>query len=154
MQEWAQGLMDSRPADVVIGRGTGTNGRDYVQRWHVVPHNSISNVYLHLFGRSDEDRALHDHPWNNTSFIIKGRYREHLATGQHMLRVAGDFIRREAKEAHRVELIHDEPVVSLFVTGPKIREWGFECPGGWRHWLDFEASGGCGFGDRFKDFQS
>jgi hypothetical protein len=23
------------------------------------------------------------------------------------------------------------------MTGPKVREWGFLCPNGWRHWTDF-----------------
>ena len=26
---------------------------------------------------------------------------------------------------------------SLFITGPVIREWGFHCPNGWRHWKQF-----------------
>lgn len=35
------------------------------------------NVYLHLFHRSDEDTALHDHPWwFNVSWILEGEYDE------------------------------------------------------------------------------
>lgn len=38
-------------------------------------------------------------------------------------------------------LIHNEryakPAWTLFITGPKIREWGFHCPNGWRHWREF-----------------
>jgi len=37
------------------------------------------------------------------------------------------------------------------MTGPRVREWGFHCPNGWRHWKDFvsqenkgEQGVGCG----------
>jgi hypothetical protein len=33
-------------------------------------------IYLHHFLRSDYDRALHDHPWNFRTFLLKGGYRE------------------------------------------------------------------------------
>lgn len=29
------------------------------------------------------------------------------------------------------------PAWTLFITGPKVREWGFHCPKGWKHWRDF-----------------
>lgn len=29
--------------------------------------------------------------------------------------------------------------VSLFIAGPKVREWGFHCPNGWVHWREFTA---------------
>lgn len=29
------------------------------------------------------------------------------------------------------------PAVTIFITGPKVREWGFRCPQGWRHWKEF-----------------
>jgi hypothetical protein len=48
---------------------------------------------------------------------------------------------RRARTAHRLELING-PCVTLFVTGPKIREWGFHCPfAGWRHWRDYTHVG-------------
>lgn len=35
------------------------------------------SFYLHCFVRSDDDRALHDHPWNFASLILFGEYNEH-----------------------------------------------------------------------------
>lgn len=30
------------------------------------------------------------------------------------------------------------PAITLFITGPRVREWGFWCPKiGWRHWRVF-----------------
>lgn len=129
MQAWAAGIMASRPPDVVIGER-------YLRRWWVIPRNPLCNVYLHEFLGSDDDRALHDHPWASTSVILSGSYWEHTPEGRH-LREEGAVISREAEAMHRVELVHDRRVVTLFMTGPKVREWGFACPQGWVHWRDF-----------------
>lgn len=125
-----------RAADVVIG------GRDrpYLRRWHVIPRNPVFNVYLHQFLRSDDDRALHDHPWWNVSFLLDGAYTEHTirAGGIHVktLRTAGDLKFRLAKAAHRIELT-DGPCWTLFITGPRFRLWGFHCASGWIPWQRF-----------------
>lgn len=135
MQDWARWLRRSREPDVVIG----TN---YMLRWHVIPRNPWHNVYLHEFRRSDDDRALHDHPWDNTTFVIEGEYREHTEFGRVYHRQAGETVSRSAETLHRIELIDGRPAVSLFMTGPKIREWGFACPQGWRHWTEFTTAHG------------
>jgi len=129
LQAWAEAIMQSRAPDFVIGSG-------YLERWWVVPRNDFSNVYLHRFSGSDEDRALHDHPWASTSVLIAGRYIEHTPAGQAM-RGAGDVIQRRASDAHRVEILPGETAVTLFFTGPVERQWGFLCPQGWVHWRDF-----------------
>lgn len=132
MLNWAQGVM-CRPPDVVIGG-------DYLRRWHVIPRNSAGNVYLHQFGRSDDDRALHDHPWDSTSVLLDGCYREHTPDGV-FLREPGTCVTRKAEAFHRIELIDGAPVVSLFLTGSKVRDWGFAAPGGWVPWQEFCATG-------------
>lgn len=131
-------IADRRPPDRTIG---GTKN-PYMRRWFVVPKNPWINVYLHHFLRSDDDRALHDHPWWNISFLLRGRYVEHtIRDGGISVRTersAGQFKLRSAKSAHRIELV-DGPCWTLFITGPKIRTWGFHCPNGWRDWRDFTA---------------
>jgi len=127
-----------RPPDLVIG------GADdpYLKRWYVIPRNRWFNVYLHQFLRSDDDRALHDHPWWNISLLLAGRYVEHtIAAGgvnRRVERCRGDCKFRAARTAHRIELV-DGACWTLFVTGPRLREWGFHCPRGWVHWRDFTA---------------
>ena len=44
---------------------------------------------------------------------------------------------REAEAAHRLEVIPGGRAVSLFITGPTVREWGFHCPKGWVLWSLF-----------------
>ena len=134
----ARRTIASRAPDFVIGGGEAP----YLQRWWVIPRNRFFNVYLHHFMRSDDDRALHDHPWVNASWLIGGTYTEHTidAGGIHRraIREAGDFVfRRSGKFAHRVEL-HNGPCWTLFFTGPVYRRWGFHCPErGWVYYRDF-----------------
>jgi transcriptional regulator with XRE-family HTH domain len=130
MQAWARGVMKRRP-DFVIGD-------NYLRRWFVVPRNPWFNVYLHDIRKSDDDRAFHDHPWANASFIIAGSYIEHTPIGR-FLRVEGDTIERDASSLHRIEVKPGEGAITLFLTGPKVREWGFACPQGWVHFKDFTS---------------
>jgi hypothetical protein len=83
---------------------------------------------------SDDDRALHDHPWSNLSILLWGTYIEHTPTGKKTRRTGAIHFRR-GDAAHRIEV--DKPVWTLFITGPKYREWGFYCPQGWKHWKLF-----------------
>lgn len=128
---------------------------DYLARWWLVKnvrdfdtlatmnlHRSTKasrwrNTYLHCVNRSDDDRALHDHPWVNISIILSGQYREVYAD-KSVIRKPGDIVIRLGSTAHRLEVVKG-PVWSLFMTGPKYREWGFRCPNGWRHWKQFTA---------------
>lgn len=122
-----------RPPDFEIGEP----GDVYLRRWYVIPRNPVLNVYLHRFVRDDDDRALHDHPWINASVVLSGRYREIMPDGVAERR-RGSVTVRPARAFHRIEVIA-HPVWTLFLTGPRTREWGFLCPQGWRHWKDFTA---------------
>lgn len=119
-----------RPPDFVIGV-------NYISRWWVIPRNKIFNIYLHQMTGSDDERALHDHPWMNLSIILRGGYNEITPKGT-KIRRAGDLILRRSVASHRLHL-NLSPTWSLFITGPVVREWGFHCPKGWRHWKDFTA---------------
>ncbi|APQ42187.1 hypothetical protein PBI_MRMAGOO_84 [Mycobacterium phage MrMagoo] len=149
-----------REPDLVLTRDNGTV---YLNRWHVIPRNRFFNVYLHQFLGSDDDRALHDHPWWFASLVLKGGYWEHHEDCWMTWRGRGSFAIRRAKTAHRVELdttvdyeaIQDgvpflelqrreKPAWTLVFTGPKIRSWGFHCPQGWIHWRRFDKRNGCG----------
>jgi hypothetical protein len=123
-----------RPPDQIIGG----KERPYLKRWWLIKRNRFFNIYLHHFLRSDDDRALHDHPWLNCSILLRGEYNEHLPGGVVKHRRRGQIIFRRAVASHRIELTHG-PVWTLFLTGPKVRSWGFHCPQGWRHWRKFVA---------------
>lgn len=132
-----------REPDFVIG----PKDDPYLRRWWVIPRNRWFNIYLHEIRHSDDDRALHDHPWANLSIILKGAYYEHTPCGlcgepacsQTVVkyRTAGSVVLRCPKAAHR--LVVTRPTWTLFVTGPRVREWGFWCRRGWVLWTDFVA---------------
>lgn len=126
-----------RAPDFIIGGDVNS----YLRRWWVIPRNPIFNIYLHEFLRDDDDRALHDHPWFNVSVVLSGDYIEHTiktgGIGVQKLRKTGGIVFRSPRLAHRISLINKRPCWTLFVTGPRLRSWGFHCPRGWVHWRDF-----------------
>ena len=139
-----------RKPDLVIGP-------DYMHRWYVIPRNRFFNIYLHKIMHDDDDRALHDHPWYSLSFLLKGRlreiYRVTSSSGRAVEKIRYPHrlrpLFRSARFAHRLEVV--EPAWTLFITGPKIRLWGFWCPKKWVPWQDFvrpddtgQVGRGCG----------
>lgn len=118
---------------------------DYLHRWYIIPRNRFFNIYLHKFGRSDDDRAIHDHPWYSVSLLLKGEFIEHSFKGiRHIPWLWPVF--RTAKFAHRLEIIKG-PVWTIFITGPRVRDWGFYCPKGWVPWRKFATPDGKPIGE-------
>lgn len=126
-------------------------GPDYLLRWYLVPKNRVLNIYLHKILRSDDDRACHDHPWWSVSFLLRGRLSEVYAIDPCPENPARWFgarrlpwlrpVFRRADSAHRL-VLGDSPAWTLFITGPKVRAWGFWCSSGWRHWQEYCAGDG------------
>lgn len=143
----ASRIMARRAPDVIIGTAIDP----YMHRWYVLPRNRWLNLYLHHFWRSDDDRALHDHPWWNVSVLVYGQYTEHtIAAGgvNRRERLEAGAVRfRGAKAAHRIELDTRrgdgwevaQPCITFFLTGPRMRDWGFHCPKGWVPWRVFTS---------------
>lgn len=142
---------ESRPTrpDFIIGR----KNEPQVYRWYGIPRNPFFNIYYHIFLRSDQDFALHDHPWLwNYSVLVEGEYAElrpdpywvktyglvfaasKMPPVAH-LRTVGDSVFRWGRSPHRIELIDNRPCHTVFITGPKyiseiFGKWGFYCPRG------------------------
>jgi hypothetical protein len=165
-----------RKPDLVIG----DSDRPYLHRWYLTPWRNayqdvpeadrtrwqrfvsrLPNVYLHCIMRSDDDRALHDHPWHWGSLILAGSYVEvtHDSLTPSDLRMhsadsmsvdvgldgltlarrysAGALRFNAATFAHRLVINDGEYAWTLLFAGPRIRHWGFHCPNGWIHWKLF-----------------
>jgi hypothetical protein len=115
-----------------------------MSRWFVIPRNKLFNIYLHYIEDSDDERALHDHRGHNISILLRGSYIEHFKD-KVRVRNAPCIIFRKADTPHRIQLYKNPfilgrkmlPTWSIFIKLKDIREWGFWCPQGWRHWEEF-----------------
>lgn len=113
---------------------------DYMIRWFVI-RSRWFNLFVNRILRSDKDRDLHDHPWWFLSFILWNGYTEtrtqliKTSTGEFLLERMPKRVRplsvifRRAKDLHRLEL--HRPAVTLVLTGPSVRKWGFRTRYGW-----------------------
>lgn len=144
-REWLRRLVSGRPHQTIGGPDD-----PYLRRWYLIPRNPFLNVYLHNFLRSDDDRALHDHPWWFISLMIRGEYDEVTESGVKRRR-AGSIAYRPAEWRHRVQLLRkwvedgredqrarggplvrywstpEQPCWTVIVTGRRSRMWGFWC---------------------------
>lgn len=89
------------------------------------------NVFLHKFLSSDPDE-LHDHPWPYFTLILRGGYWETTPKGR-FWRGPGHARICSPRSLHRIELKPGVTAWTLFIPGPKIREWGFIVEGKWMH---------------------
>lgn len=53
-----------------------------------------------------------------------------------MARREADVVIRRAAQMHRVRLMGAH-ATTLFITGPKFRDWGFMTDRGWVHWSEY-----------------
>lgn len=119
------------------------NRDPYLVRWYLLRTNRVA-VFLHKFLRSDEDRALHDHPWN---FLVIPIWRGYIEHSEHTSPMVGDTWPvkrrvwpiistryRRAEFRHRVELIEGRPSWSLFIRFKSRRDWGFWPKEGFIQW--------------------
>ena len=103
------------------------------------------NIFLHKFLKSDPD-DVHDHPWPYATLILKGGYWEWIPhfdtvgrkTGEYQVwRGPGHFRISKANSFHRIELDPDITAWTLFMPGPKQRDWGFLVKNQWIQWEQY-----------------
>jgi len=103
------------------------------------------NIFLHKFLKSDPD-DVHDHPWPYATVILKGGYWEWIPhfdtvgrkTGEYQVwRGPGHFRVSKANSFHRIELDPDITAWTLFMPGPKQRDWGFLVKNQWIQWEQY-----------------
>jgi hypothetical protein len=120
---------------------TNLAGAPYLNRWELRGNHPTFDVYLHQFLKSDDNQALHDHTASSIAIVVRGRYTEWLRANRPRIRNEGDIVARRATMAHRIEIDEARPgPITVFIRGPKSREWGFYCARGWRHHHNFSVS--------------
>jgi len=120
----------------------------YLERYYVFLRERKRfpfNVFLHKFLKSDPD-DVHDHPWPYATLVLKGGYWEWIPhfdtvgrkTGEYQVwRGPGHFRVSKARSFHRIELDPDITAWTLFMPGPKQREWGFMVRNQWIQWEEY-----------------
>lgn len=132
----------------ILGRPTMPDGSYAFDKYgNMLPgavssrHGDNFGLYIHKFHRSDEDHALHNHPWQwAASLILAGGYREEkrvtLGTGdprysepryasvEARIFRPGDINVLTSDTFHRVDLLDGE-AWSIFLVGPRFSSWGF-----------------------------
>ena len=120
----------------------------YLERYYVFLRERERfpfNIFLHKFLKSDPD-DVHDHPWPYATLVLKGGYWEwipHFDTvgrkiGEYQVwRGPGHFRVSKARSFHRIELDPDITAWTLFMPGPKQREWGFLVRNQWIQWEEY-----------------
>jgi hypothetical protein len=103
------------------------------------------NIFLHRFHKSD-DEVFHDHPWPFATLILQGGYWEWRPQfnqqGEKIGEVAkwcgpGSFRTAKATTYHRIELDPAVTCWTLFMPGPKQRDWGFLVRNVWVQWEQY-----------------
>ena len=100
----------------------------YLERYYVFLRDRTwfpFNVFIHKFLKSDPD-DLHDHPWPYMTIILRGGYWEwtnNRPTPQ--WKGAGQIRFGHSTDYHRIELEPGVECWTMFVPGPKQRDWGF-----------------------------
>jgi hypothetical protein len=104
----------------------------YLERYYLF-HSKWLAIYIHRFWASDED-PVHDHPWNNISWVVKRGYFEKLPDGTRHFRMPGFKAFRKAEQFHAVELSPgtEGDVWTVFIRFRRRRQWGFWHQDGWK----------------------
>lgn len=117
------------------------NGAPSLQRWHLI-RTRWMRLYLHKHV-GDDRTVLHDHSWHSLSLCLRGGYWEIVRHGisQAVMhkRKPWRLVYRRPETAHRIVLHRNADgsarhAWTLFITGPKRREWGFHFRSGWLPW--------------------
>jgi hypothetical protein len=106
----------------------------YVERW--VADFGLFSIRIHKWLASDDNRALHDHPWDYYTMVLKGNYYDIGETPYDSYSLWSGFPWklhfRKAERRHWVKLGDEVPTWTILFTGPEKREWGFWVNGKFR----------------------
>ncbi|MDB5967141.1 MAG: hypothetical protein JWQ72_3641 [Polaromonas sp.] len=126
------------------GKKSGEGSEKDNRRWAWLP-----SIRIHHIRREDQDRDLHDHPWNARTIVLRGGYWELLlGSGRpgapdrvRRARQVGDTGRLLFGEYHRITSVSAGGVWTLFFTWKYCGTWGFLVNGKkvpWRQYLGLE----------------
>ncbi len=116
----------------------------YMRRWWLRRQTTDdgrgqNGLYVHVF-ENDDPEGFHNHPWPSASLVVSGG--PIFEDTPHGTTIIDEdrIVLRPAAHRHRIRLrhgplLHDGTVgrirtTTLFCTGRRVQEWGFEQPDG------------------------
>lgn len=133
---WADEIIDKAKQTPYFHLYDKNTGELYMERYWLERGDDYQ-VRIHKIMRSDDARALHDHPWPSTSHLLKGGYWEIQPLHEDQdpefdseyytrtWRKPGDIVVRQAHSRHRLEVPEGGHAWSLFTMGKIEKDWGF-----------------------------
>ncbi len=100
----------------------------HFRRWTVFSCYYFS-IYIHQIFKADEDLHLHNHPWNYCSIILYGSYIERNQFYDTIMKPLSVSIQK-AQRFHKIKEMLSKQCISLFITGKKYNEWGYDTENG------------------------
>lgn len=103
----------------------------YMYRWWLIREQDDSDfaVRIHHILRRDNDRHMHNHPWEFRSVILSGWYVEEylddLGNLQERTHRAGSTYFSPKGYYHRIKEVSPGGVRTLFITFKRNESWGF-----------------------------
>lgn len=92
------------------------------KRWRIP---FLPAIRIHHIMLPDDERELHDHPFDFRSFIIAGEYVEVDLMGNYHIHEQGTTYFSRAERFHRITQVSRGGVHTLVICGRKGNVWGF-----------------------------
>ena len=137
-----QHIMSADGSEMYMGRWWLFNPYDPVtgeRRFSLIPWS----IRIHHIKREDNDRDLHDHPWNARTIILRGGYTEqrlldhedpvlsglnvpaNAQATEYIDRRPGETAQLRYGEYHRIDSVAEGGAFTLFITSPYKGTRGF-----------------------------
>lgn len=100
------------------------DGVVHFRRWRIL-YTPWFKINLHGIYKRDEDKHLHNHPWNFASIVLKGFYVEEKSDGLN-LRYPGQIAIRKKDVFHKIYSLCSKSVYTLNIMWGKEEVWGYK----------------------------
>ena len=111
------------------------SGKLHFKRWQIL-NTPWFCVYIHGIYHKDEDKYLHNHPWNIWTMILWGSYIEELLAKNekdrvHKTRTFLNMGYRNSEQFHCIKSVMSKRVITLAIVGKrKEKKWGYHTENG------------------------
>ncbi len=119
----------------------------HFKRWRLLK-TPWFEVYIHGIYHKDEDKHLHNHPWNIWTMILWGSYIEELMgkdckSTKHKIRTFLNMGYRNSERFHCIREVISKKVYTLAIVGKrKSHEWGYHTEKGFVDHITYRKNKG------------